>query len=404
MRKLTLGILREGKQPPDRRVPFTPAQCRSVMEGWPIEIIVEPSQQRCFPDEAYVAAGIRVEADLAQADVLMGVKEVPIDALLRDKSYFFFSHTIKKQPYNRELLRAVLQKQIRLIDYEVLTDTTGARVVAFGFYAGVVGAHNTLYAYGCRTATFSLPRMHTLLDYEEARMHYRNLQLPPCRVVVTGKGRVSQGAVQVLRDMGMVAISPEAFLETSMLTGPVFTVLGPEEYATRIDGGPFDRDEFYTHPQRYRSQFQPYMHTADIFINAILWKKGAPAFFTREDMAATEFAIQVIGDISCDIAPEGSIPSTLRASTIQDPVFGYDPHTGGQTLPYLPDSIDMMTIDNLPSELPRDASTDFGIQLLQHVVPALVQPQSDLLDRATIAREGRLTAAYSYLDDYVRGT
>lgn len=403
MKKLIIGLLREGKTPPDRRVPFSPRQCRAIMDAWPVEVMVEPSDHRCFPDTEYIREGIRLTTDLEQADILMGIKEVPIASLISGKTYLFFSHTIKQQPYNRELLRAILQKNIQLIDYEVLTDSQGVRVAAFGYYAGVVGAHNTLYVYGRRTGQFALPRMNTLLDYEEAREVYRSIDLPPCRVVVTGKGRVSQGAVQVLRDMGMQELSPKDFGEGGNSEKPVFTILGPKEYAIREDGGPYDREEFYANPSLYGSQIRRYTDRADILINAILWKKGAPLFFTREEMATADFSLQVIGDISCDIAPDGSIPGTLKASTIQDPVFGYDPSTGLETAPYQPGSIDMMTIDNLPSELPRDASADFGEQLMKNVLPELMKPQSDILDRATITRDGKLTPVFAYLADFVKG-
>jgi saccharopine dehydrogenase (NAD+, L-lysine forming) len=398
-----IALIREGKTPPDRRVAFDPRQCREILDHFPVEIVVQPSPIRCFSDQEYQAAGITVSEHLNEADLFFGIKEVPIAQLRPGKTYLFFSHTVKKQPHNRDLLRAVLEKKITLIDYELLTDERGQRLVAFGYYAGVVGAHNTLYAFGKRSGLFRLPRMKHLHDYAEALDIYRSMDFPPCRIVVTGTGRVGKGVVRVLTDMGFRRVSPQDFLMARAGEERVFTVLASEHYVQRTDGGPFDKSRYYAHPEEYRSAFAPYAAQADIFINAILWKPGAPAFFTLEDMQGPEFAIQVIGDITCDIAPVTSVPATIRASTIDDPVFGFDPHTGQEIPPYQTGGVDMMTIDNLPSELPRDAATAFGAQLLEAVLPELLARDSPVIARATIATQGRLTAKYAYLKEYVEG-
>ena len=400
-KKLRIALIREGKVPPDRRVAYDPAQCREIVGRYPVELFVEPSEIRCFADEEYRREDIPVDDRISTADLLFGIKEVPVDSLVEGKTYFFFSHTIKKQVHNKGLLRAILQKGIRLVDYEKLTDDNGSRLAAFGFYAGVVGAHNALYTFGKRTGLLRLPRMKYLHDYAEAQNLYRSMDMPPCRIVVTGKGRVGKGVVKVLLDMGYEQVTPERYLEAGSSGGGVFTVLGPERYVRRKDGGVYSKEKFYTSPGDFESAFRPFAAVSDLFINAILWKPGSPAFFSLDEMASPDFRISVIADITCDIAPITSVPSTIRASTIEDPIFGFDPQSAREVPPHTPGCIDMMTIDNLPSELPRDASTSFGAQLMETVLPEIFMESSKVLERATITRDGRLTPAFSYLQDFV---
>ena len=397
---MKIGIIREGKTPPDSRVPLTPAQCKKMIDAHGVDLCVQPSPGRCYTDAEYQALGIPMQEDLSDRTILMGVKEVPIDQLIPEKTYFFFSHTIKEQTYNRSLLQAILAKQIRLIDYEVLTNEQGKRVIAFGKWAGMVGAHNGLFTYGARTGEFVLPQMKHFHDYKAARAAYAAQQWPPVRIVLTGTGRVGTGAAKVLRDMGIRQVEPTSFL-TDTFEEAVFTQLRVADYVVRKDGKPFKTRDFYQYPELFASSFTPYTRVADIMINGIFWDNRAPQFFTAEDMGRDDFSIQVIADVTCDIAPVSSIPSTLRASTIDDPVFGYDPKTGQEVPAHTPGCIDMMTIDNLPNELPRDASEAFGEQFLTHVMPELLREQSDLLDRATVARDGELGAHFAYLAGFV---
>ncbi|PHN05956.1 NAD(P)-dependent oxidoreductase [Flavilitoribacter nigricans] len=398
---MKIGVIRERKNPPDQRVALTPEQCARVLSIPGVDIVVEPSPIRSFTDEEYADLGIPMQEDLSDCDVLMGVKEVPVDELIPGKTYFFFSHTIKKQAYNRKLLQAVLAKNIRLIDYEVITDEQGRRLIAFGRFAGMVGAHNGVMTYGLRTRSFHLPRMQDFMDYEHVRTYYRDvLILPPIRIVLTGSGRVGQGANQVLRDMGVREVSPDAFLEQHW-SGPVFTHLTSGDYVRRKDGGAFNKKDFYANPDAYESNFARFARVANLFINGIYWNNRAPAFFTREEMSHPDFKIRVIADVTCDIAPVSSIPATLKASTIADPIFGYDPVQNKEVEPFQSGIIDMMTIDNLPSELPRDASQAFGEMFLMHVLPELLKPESKLIERATIAVDGDLGPHFEYLRDYV---
>lgn len=400
---MKIGVIREGKVPPDSRVPLPPSVCVQLLEKFPFDLVVQPSEGRSFKDAEYQDLGIPMSDDLSDCDVLMGVKEVPIDQLIPNKTYFFFSHTIKEQAYNRDLLLAVLDKNIRLLDYEVLTNEKGARLIAFGVFAGMVGAHNGIMTYGLRSKDFALPRMKDLHDYAAAKDVYADTKFPAIKVVLTGTGRVGSGAAQVLKDMGFRGVSPQKFLKQDF-EYPVYTQLSCEDYAAPIDGSEFNKQDFYDNPKRYKSIFQPYAQIADIMINGIYWDNDAPAFFTREEMMADDFNIKTIADVTCDIAPISSIPSTLFASTIADPIFGYDPNTNEATEPFADGIIDMMTVDNLPNELPRDASLSFGNQFLENIADALTSPdQSDLLHRATVAQDGKLGEQFQYLSDYVAG-
>jgi len=396
---MKLGIIRERKTPPDARTPLIPSQCAHVQKVYDLDLTVEPSPGRCYQDEEYRRAGIRLKEDLSDCEILLGVKEVPIEHLLSDKTYCFFSHTIKKQPHNRDLLRAVLEKGIRLIDYEVMSGKDGYRLIAFGRFAGMVGAHNAVYAFGERTGAFQLPRMHSFYDYHAAKEYYRQLELPPLKIVLTGTGRVGTGAADVLRDMDIRQVAPQDFINQSF-DYPVFTQLRVQHYVRPRTENGFHAHDYYQHPEAFVSRFGPFTRAADIMINGIYWDKRAPAFFSAEEMRDPAFRIRVIADITCDIAPEASIPSTLRPSSIEDPVYGYDPFDEKETAPHQRHTIDIMAIDNLPSELPRDASRAFGEMFIKHVLPEFFREESPMLQRATIAENGRLTERFAYLRDY----
>jgi saccharopine dehydrogenase (NAD+, L-lysine-forming) len=398
-----IGIIRERKNPPDARAPFTPRQCARITKEHGLDMVVEPSPVRCYTDAEYRNEGIRLNDELSDCDLLLGIKEVPPEQLLPNKTYLFFSHTIKKQAHNRKLLRAVLEKNIRLIDYETITDEKGGRLIAFGRFAGMVGAHNGVMLYGQRSGLFDLPRLKDLHDYSEAVAIYKTVYFQKMKIVLTGHGRVGQGAAQVLTDMGIHRLSPNDFLQYDGQEA-VFTQLSSEEYVCRKSDGKFDKKEFYANPDRYESHFLAYARKADVMINGIYWDSRSPAFFTKEEMASEHFSIKTIADVTCDIAPVSSIPSTLFASTIAAPVFGYDPVTGEEVPPFTEGVIDMMTIDNLPSELPRDASESFGNQFIEHVLPDLLRPsEQGPIERATIAANGQLMPRFSYLSDYVAG-
>lgn len=402
---MKIGIIREGKTPPDARVALTPQQCADLMQLHSLNIVVEASPNRCYTDDEYRAAGVTITNDISDCELLLGIKEVPIAQLIPNKTYCFFSHTIKKQAYNRKLLQAVLAKNIRLIDWETLTNDKGERLIAFGRWAGIVGAHNGLMTWAARTNDFALPQMKHFHDFAEAKDFYKTLQLPAIKIVLTGTGRVANGAAEVLEAMGIERVAPSDFLNKNY-QNCVFTQLGSADYVQQKDGKVYDRTDFHANPQDYNTAFLPYTKVADLFINGIFWKKGAPVFYTANDMRADDFKIQVIADITCDMMPDSSVPSTLIASTIAEPIFGYDINSASVCAPHRKGVIDMMTIDNLPNELPRDASQAFGEQFIANIFGHLYATDpnkkvSDTIYRAMIAENGKITKPYTYLNDYV---
>ena len=401
---MKIGIIKEGKVPPDARAALTPKQCAFIQKNFPeVHIIVEPSEHRCFSDEAYLTEGVEVSTDLSDCEILIGIKEVPVPLLMAGKTYYFFSHTIKKQPHNRPLLLAVLEKNIRLIDYEVLTDNEGKRLIAFGKFAGMVGAHNGLIAYGLRTGAFALPRLYEMRDYSSAKDLYKSVAFPPIRVLITGGGRVANGAVEVIQDAGFQRVSIDDYL-TKRFDCPVFARIHPIDYAERIDGQAFDKKEYYKDPSVYRSTFSRFFDKTDLFINGIFYDARAPRFFELTDLNKDNFKIKVIADVSCDIMPLSSVPTTIRSTTISNPFFGFDKTTHQEVAPFEENAVTMMTIDNLPNELPRDASSFFGEQFINHILPEiLLEDYSDILLRATVAMDGKLRPEFAYLQDYVDG-
>lgn len=400
---IRIGIIREGKIPPDKRVPFTPIQTEEIQQRFPnVQITCQKSEIRCFKDEEYVQRHVAVSPDVSDCDILMGIKEVPIDQLIPDKTYLFFSHTMKKQPYNRKLLLEVLKKNIRLIDYEALKDRQGNRLVAFGRYAGIVGAYNGLWTYGKRYNAFHLKRAHECFDVNDLKLELRKVKLPPLKIILTGAGRVGRGAMETLDSAGIRKVSPPEFLSRTF-SEPVYVQLSSGDYHSRKAGGSFNREEFHQQPENYESFFEGYTKVADILMAGAFWNPKAPRLFTREQMMQPDFRIRVVADITCDI--DGSIPSTKRASTILDPLYDYDPMTDTVQDPLSNDRhVTVMAIDNLPCELPRSASEEFGRDLIDRVLPLLIgRDKEDVIRRATIADRGALTFHFKYLQDYLSG-
>ena len=398
---MKLGLIREERNPPDTRVALSPDQCRDLVKNMQdLEIIVQAYPQRCYSDTEYREAGVQLSNDMSGCHTLLGIKEVPINSLLADKSYLIFSHTIKKQPHNRHMLRSMLDKSITLIDYECMVGSNGLRLLGFGRFAGIVGAHNGLLSWGRRKSAFELTPAHRCGDLQELKKQFEPIRIPPIKIIICGSGRVAAGAVELLDAAGIRSVSSPDFLNSSFEEA-VYCRLELEEYYRHKDGKPFVEQHFFEHPGDYVSTFKPFTKVADLMINAIYWDPQAPVFFAREEMRQKDFRIQVIADIACDM--EGSIPATLRASTISEPVYGYDPQTEREGLPYQAGLIDIMAVDNLPNELPCDASADFGQALMERVIPELLNPDSEMIEKATITKDGRLTPNFTYLQDYVDG-
>lgn len=398
---IKIGLIKEGKIPADNRVALTPAQCKWILKNSSdIQLFVQPSADRCFSDREYAASGAILQEDLSDCDILFGIKEVPVSQLIANKTYLFFSHTKKKQPHNQNLLKAIIDKNITLIDYECLEHEDGQRILGFGFFAGIVGAHNGMMLYGNRSGLFHLDRVYKQRSFRELIHTYFGLRLPNVKIAVTGSGRVAHGILEIMNLMGIHEVEPDEYLERRF-SYPVYTQLkGADLYQHKETGG-YSRTDFHDHPENYRCKFLPYAAQSDILMNGVYWDKTMPRLFQKEDVKADTFVIRTIADITDDA--NGSVPINVGDQSIENPVYGIDRTTLIKTAPYLTNSIDILAVGNLPNELPRDASRYFGEQLIKHVLEDLVGNSSAILERATMVKKGRLTEGFSYLQDYVNG-
>ncbi|MCB0496652.1 MAG: alanine dehydrogenase [Cyclobacteriaceae bacterium] len=398
-----IGLIREGKIPVDKRVPLTPEQASRVKQIYGSEVVAQSSTVRCFSNDDYLAAGIPIGDSVSDCDIILGVKEVPLDDLIENKTYFFFSHTIKKQAYNRKLLQELVKKNIRMVDYETLTNKDGQRIVAFGRWAGIVGAYNGILTFGRRFNFYNLKPANQCHDLEELKTELSKVDLPNIKIVLTGGGRVAQGAMEILDAAGIRKVSAKDILK-SRFDEAVYAQLNMNDYNLTLDGSSnFVINEFHKQPERFKGDFLKYTKVADLLIAGAYWDPKAPVLFTRADAQNPDFNIKVIADITCDI--EGSIPSTLRASTIDQPHYDYSPIEGVEKPAFSSENnITVMAVDNLPCELPRDASNAFGEQLIDNVLPHLLGDDKEgVIERATICKNGKLTEHYSYLQDFLDG-
>jgi saccharopine dehydrogenase (NAD+, L-lysine forming) len=394
-----IGLIKEGKIPADNRVALTPAQCKWIQKNASnLKIVVQPSPHRCFSDREYANAGAELKDDLGDCDILLGIKEVSVDQLIPAKTYLFFSHTKKKQPHNRQMLKSILDKQITLIDYECLEHDDGQRIIGFGFFAGVVGAHNGMMAYGNRTGLYKLDRVYKQRSFRELIHNYFGVRLPNVKIAVTGSGRVAHGILEIMNLMGIHEVEPEDYL-IRRFSYPVYTQLKGADLYTHSTTHNYSRVDFHDYPENYICKFLPYAAQTDILLNGVFWDKNVPRLFEKVDIHSDNFIIQTIADITDDI--DGSVPINLGDQSIEDPIYGVDKNTFEKTQPYLASSIDIMAVGNLPNELPRDASRYFGEQLIKHVLEDLVNGSSKIITRATIAENGKLTKEFEYLKDYV---
>lgn len=399
---MKFGIIKERKNPPDRRVVFTPEELVRLKSEHPeAEIKVETSDIRVFTDEQYSNLGIEVSDDLTDCDVLFGVKEIPVDALIPNKKYFFFSHTIKMQPYNRKLLQAILAKNIELYDHETIVDANNKRLIGFGRYAGIVGAYNGFRAFGQKFELFNIAKAETLKNKDELIERLKRQTLPNIKIVLTGHGKVGMGAKEILDGMKIKEVAVDDFLN-KVYTQPVYTQIDVLDYNKRIDGQILDNKDFYKNPQDYTSNFERFTKVSDIYMAGHFHGNGAPDILTQEMLKAPDCMIKVVADISCDV--DGPIACTIKASTIADPFFGYLPSENKEVPFTHPGAIVVMSVDNLPCELPKDASEGFGEMFMEHVIPAFFNNDKDgILQRAKMTENGKLTERFAYLQDYVDG-
>lgn len=399
---IKFAVIKERKNPPDRRVVFSPSELIIAKMQFPNAIFkVEASDIRVFPDKAYKEAGFEVTTDVSDCDVFIGVKEVPVEHLIPNKKYFFFSHTIKKQPYNRKLLQAILEKNIELYDHETIVNAKGFRLIGFGRYAGIVGTYNGFRAWGLKYDAFNLPKAETLHDQKKLIAVLNSIELPNMKILLTGSGKVANGVQEMLDAMQIQRVSVEDYLNKTF-NEPVYCKIDVLDYNKRKDGTVKDVFDFFDKPQEYVSDFMRFAKVTDYYIAGHFYGNGAPKFYTKEDVKSTEFNIKVVADISCDV--NGPIATTIKASTIADPIFGYDKETGAETDYKSKNAIAVMSVDNLPCELPKDASEGFGDMFLQHVIPAFFNnDQEGILARAKMTENGKLTERFAYLQDYVDG-
>ncbi|MBU2996998.1 NAD(P)-dependent oxidoreductase [Cellulophaga baltica] len=399
---MKFGIITERKNPPDKRVVLSPDACKKVLKKFDkASILVEPSSIRTFKDDAYKNAGITVSDAMEDCDVLLGVKEVPIENLIPNKKYFFFSHTIKKQPYNRDLLLAVLNKNIELYDHEVIINEKEQRLVAFGRYAGIVGAYNGFRTFGLKFNLFQLPKAENLTDQEALISELNKIKLPNIKILLTGKGRVGNGAKEMLDAMNLKKVTVASYLVDDF-DEPVYCQIDASEYNKRKDGVRGNKADFFANPDEYKSDFFRFAKVTDFYIAGHFYADGAPYLFTRKDAKDSKFKIKVVADVSCDI--DGPVACTIKPSTIADPIYGYDPESESETDFKQTNAIAVMAVDNLPCELPRDASVGFGEAFLKNVIPAFFNDDKNgVLERARMTENGKLTKRFSYLQEYVDG-
>lgn len=399
---MKIGIIKERKNPPDKRVVLSPKKCKEILKDYPqLQIKVESSDIRIFKDDEYRKEGIEVVNDISDCDILLGVKEVPIEFLIPNKEYFFFSHTIKKQAYNRDLLRAILDKNIKFYDHEVITNSKGARLVAFGRYAGIVGAYNGIKAYGQKFNSFNLHKAEELENQQSLIDELKKVKLPNIKIVLTGFGRVGRGAKEMLDGMELREVNITEFLNETF-NEPVYVNIGSLDYNKRKDGFSKGFNDFFEHPGAYQSDFMRFAKVADLYIAGHFYGQGSPKIISKDDIKSKEFNIKVVADISCDI--NDPIGSTIRPSTIEDPIYGYNPATGQEFDYKNKNAIAVMAVDNLPCELPKDASEGFGESFAEYVIPSFFNNDEDgILRRARVTGKGKLKRRFKYLQDYVDG-
>ena len=396
---MKIGIIKEYKNPPDKRVVFSPKKCVEIVNKFPeIKFLVESSDIRSFSDREYQSLGIEVVQDLSECDVLMGVKEVPIEKLISGKKYFFFSHTIKKQPYNKKLLQKILELNIDLYDHETIVDKSNNRLIGFGYYAGVIGAYNGLRTYGLKKDLFKMTKAVDLKDRVEFDKILKTIELPNIKILLSGTGRVGGGTKEVLDFLKIKQVSPRDFIDKNF-DEPVYTNIDVLDYnySSSIDNS---ISNFYNYPEKFISTFSKFFSVTDIFFAGHYHNPKAPKLITLDDMKKNSFNIDVVADISCDI--DGPIACTIRPSTINDPIFGFHKSNSIECDFLDPDAIAVMAVDNLPCELPRDSSEMFGDMFLKYVIPSFFNDdKDDILKKSQMTLNGQLTPRFEYLSDYV---
>ena len=395
---MKIGIIKEGKKPIDRRVALSPEQCVQLRRDFPqLNLVVQPSPIRCFSDQDYLDKGVALQEDLSDCDLIIGIKEVPLNFLIPEKKFLFFSHTIKKQPYNKNLLKEIINKKIDLIDYEVLKNVNGDRIIGFGRYAGIVGAYNGFLTYGLKMKKYNLKPAYLCSDQKEMESELQKLKINNLKIILTGNGRVSKGAEEVLNKLNIKKVSKEEFLNKDFISA-VYTSLTVVDYYESLDSKISSKVDIYKNPGRYKSCFLKYLKNSDMLITGHFYDSKAPFLFKKKDIVKIK-KLKVVADISCDI--DGPIACTIRPSKITSPIYGYNPMTFKEDDFLNEEVIAVMAVDNLPCELPKDASVYFGKELIKKVIPNFLKDDDGIIKKATITKSGNLTENFKYLEDYI---
>lgn len=401
---MKIGLIRETKVPEDNRVALTPKHLAELQRSFPQDdFVVQASETRAYSDEAYRNAGVQVAENVDDCDILFGIKETDIRTLIPNKHYFFFGHIAKMQAYNRPLLQTLMAKRITFSDYEYLVDDDNQRVCAFGWWAGVVGTYYTLRGYGLRHHLYELPKPDKHFTLEKLTQALKSVELPHIKLLVTGNGRVSHGAQYLLEALNATRLTEEQFLADGHVNRLSFCAVDANRLVARNDDGAFSWEHFTQNPTAYHSDFMRWARQADVLVCAHFWAPEAPVYLSQEDLADPTLRIRFIGDVTCDI--QGSIKSTLRASTHAEPYYDYNPATGQEEPAFSNDSnISVMAVDTCPNALALDTSAYFGDMLMQHVLtPLLKREHSNIIQRATILEDGKLTPHFAYLEPFAKG-
>ena len=403
-----IAIIRESRSD-DRRAPLVPAHIKELLSTFSdLSISVQPSEHRCFSDQEYEEQGAIITEDLSACNLVLGVKEIEPDLLIPLKSYMFFSHTSKIQPDNsaaaqgtpgmdkKELLKEILKKKITLIDYENIRDDLSRRYLGFGRFAGIVGCYNSLNLYLETLGQQPMPRAHELNSYEKLKDNIDKRDFGNARIIITGDGRVARGSLEFLKFANIQKVLPDEYLQYSN-SSAIFCNLPTSVYVSNKDGNVFDLQHFINSPEMYISVLDKYMPSTSMLISSHYWDPKSPRLFEKKDIEKYN-NLKVIGDITCDV--NGSIPTTSRPSTIIDPYYYID-RTTLQEINQHNQALAIMAVDNLPSELPKDSSKEFGDGIVKEVLPYILEKDDGRIKRATITKNGYFLPSYKYLTNYI---
>ena len=399
-----IGIVRESRND-ENRTPLVPEHIKKYKESNPnINFIIQPSNSRCFSDEEYELCGAKINENLNECSIIFGVKEIEPNILINNKTYLFFSHTFKinKQQKNiekhkKDLLLSILNKKITLIDYENIRGKNGTRCLGFGRFAGIVGCYNTLNLLLKVLGKQSLASAYKINDYERLVLNLKNLYFPKTKILVTGDGRVSKGVIELLNQTNIKAVSKKDFLEKKF-DQPIFCNLETKDYVTNNSSTNFNLEHFINNPQDYSSSALQYLKETNILISAHYWDPSSPKILESEDLKDLQ-NLKIVGDITCDI--NGSVPTTIRSTTIEKPNYWIE-RNSLKEIDENNDGIAVMAVDNLPSELPRDSSTEFSEGIINEVLPFLLKEDDGRILNGTITTDGSFLEKYNYLNNYIK--